>query len=100
MLGVPIEQIRRNVCKYSQLNLYIKHVGPSLADDAQFHGCRFFARPDEKTTSNKDKVPCCRRRKCCERKSYMHRTLHDRDCEAAPCALPFRLLPQGALLAK
>jgi hypothetical protein len=29
-----------------------------------------------------------------------HLLLHDRGCEAAPCALPFRLLPQRALLAE
>src|SRR5215207_8596162 len=31
----------------------------------------FFARPGKKTTHNKDKVPCCRRLKRCERKSYL-----------------------------
>jgi hypothetical protein len=41
MRGVPIEQIRRHVRKYVQLNLYIKNLGLSLADDAQFHGCHF-----------------------------------------------------------
>src|SRR5438046_708588 len=46
-------------------------LGLSLADDAQFLGCRFVAGPGEKTTTNKDKAPCCRRRKCCERKSYL-----------------------------
>jgi len=29
-------------------------------------GMSFFRPPGEKTTYNKDKVPCCRRRKCSE----------------------------------
>ena len=29
-------------------------------------GMSFFRPAGEKTTSNKDKVPCCRRRKCSE----------------------------------
>src|SRR5947208_10505858 len=32
--------------------------------------CRFFASQGEKTTHNNNKVPCCRRRKRCERKPY------------------------------
>ena len=44
-------------------------IGLSLADAIQFFVCRFFTRRGEKTTHNNSKVPCCRRRTCCEQKS-------------------------------
>jgi hypothetical protein len=38
-------------------------LGLSLAEHVQFHVGRFFVPQGEKTTHNKDKVPCCRRLK-------------------------------------
>ena len=53
-------------------------IGLSLVDQIQSLVCYFLPRPGQKITHNNDKEPCCRRRKRCERKSYIRKeTWHD-----------------------
>src|SRR5258706_7803449 len=63
------------------------YIGPSLADHVQFPVGRFFALAGRKTTHNNDKVPCCRRRKRCEGKSYYKRMKEDIYAVSKPAAL-------------
>src|SRR4051812_14241453 len=46
-------------------------LGLSFVDQIQPLVCYFLPRPRQKITHNNDKEPCCRRRKRCERKSYL-----------------------------
>src|SRR6476661_2475038 len=50
----------------------VKNLGLSLADGFQFFVCHVCALRGANMTHNKHKVPCCRRRRCCERKSYLY----------------------------
>jgi hypothetical protein len=50
-------------------------LGLSPAGDLQFFVYRFFAPQGEKTIHFNDTVPCCRRQKCLERKTYIHKNI-------------------------